>query len=302
MLRNILLGGISHLALYAPEDEKGADKPVKSAVELQRESIVVENNNTEEKKVEAKEEAKEEDKEEVEETAEVEDKKEEIAASEDKVDDLEEQLEDKTLTAKERERLENRIQKERKKNQELRKELEEANKQLAARPTDEKVFTEDEIERRADAKATQKQIEREFEASVNRIAKEAEKIDPAYKDKVAAMSEDYNNGMIPGAMIDILDNLPNHGGDVLMYLTKNEDEYEEIHALSPAKMALRLKDISDKIKKPIKQASKVPAPNDPLKGKGNSPEVLRDDMPMEDFARIRAQQVEARRKQKLGLH
>lgn len=240
--------------------------------------------------------------EETSETAEVEETEAAVEASEDKVEELEEELEDKTLTAKEREKLEARIEKERKKNRDLRKDLEEANRQLAARPDDQKVFTEEEIVKRAKEIAKEERIAEDFDAAVNRIAKEAQKLDKDYQAKVKAMSEDYNQGIIPGLMIGILDDLPNNGGDVLMYLANHEDEYEEIHVLSPAKMALRLKDISDKLKPKAKKISQVPAPNEGVKGKGTSPDVLRDDAPMEDWVRIRAKQVEERRKAKMGLH
>lgn len=244
---------------------------------------------------------KEEEVIEEEEIEEVEEVKEEIAASEEKVEELEEELEDKTLTAKEREKLESRIEKERKKNRDLRAELEDTKKQLAARPDDEKVFTEEEIVKRAKEYARDEIAAKEFEASVNRIAEEAKKLDKDFKTKIEAMAEDYNNGIIPGMMIGILDDLPNHGGDVIMYLTKHEDEYEEIYALSPAKMALKLKSISDKLKPKAKPVSKVPAPNEPLKGRGTTPDVL-NPKDMGNFVRIRAEQSEAFRKRKMGLN
>jgi hypothetical protein len=296
MLRNRLLSTTAYF--LAPDDEKGQ----KSAADLQRESIKVENSNdkADEKIEEEKVEAKEGDEEVIEEQEEEVDEK--LEASDEKVEELEEQLEDKTLTAKQREKLETRIAKERKKNKDLRDENESLKRQLAAKPDDEKVFTEEEIVKRAKEMAKEEINVREFEAAVNRIAAAAKKIDKDYKDKVTAMSEDYNDGVIPGQMIGILDDLPNNGGDVLMYLTKHEDEYEEIHVLSPAKMAIKLKEISDKLKKQTKQISKVPAPNNPLKGKGQTPEVLRDDMPMEDWVRIRAEQADRHRKIKMGLH
>jgi DNA repair exonuclease SbcCD ATPase subunit len=286
-----------------------ATEEQKKAAQAERDSIAIIKTEADAVKAKADAEAKiaEEDgvkkEEEVkeEEVKEPEDVEEKIEASEEKVEELEEELEDKTLTAKERERLKNRIEKERKKNRDLRKELEEANKQLAARPDDEKVFTEEEVVKRAKEFAKEEITKNEFEASVNRIAEEAKKIDKDFKTKIEAMAEDYNNGMIPGTMIGILDDLPNHGGDVLMYLTKHEDEYEEIHVLSPAKMALRLNDISNKLKKPPKPISKVPAPNEGLKGRGVTPDVL-DPKNMAEFARIRAAQSEAYRKRKMGLN
>lgn len=292
----------------ATEEQKKAAQAERDAIKIVKDEAGAIKAKAEAEAKIAEEDGKKEEKEEKEEVneqeetnEEVEEVKEEIEASEEKVEELEEELEDKTLTAKEREKLEARIEKERKKNRDLRKELEEANKQLAARPDDEKVFTEEEIVKRAKQLAKESRDIEEFEASVNRIADEAKKLDKDYQTKVIAMSEDYNGGIIPGAMIGILDDLPNHGGDVLVYLTKHEDEYEEIHALSPAKMALKLKAISDKLKKPAKPISKVPPPNEGLKGRGVTPDVL-DPKNMAEFARIRAAQSEAYRKRKMGLN
>lgn len=235
------------------------------------------------------------------ETAEVEEVVEQVEASEEKVEELEEELEDKTLTAKERERLEKRIQKEREKNRDLRVELEAAKKQLGARPEDEKVYTEDEIERRADEKAALKTAELNFESQVNRIADEAGKIDKSFQKKINALSEEMGS-LIPPTMINILDELPKHGADVLLYLA-NEDNYEEAEGvwnLTPARMALRLQKISDKLKPKPKPISKVPPTNERLNGRGTTPDVL-NPKNMDEFVRIRGQQQEAFRRKKMGL-
>lgn len=283
----------------------------KKAAQAERESIKIVKDEAGAVKAKAEAEAKiaeeagekkeEEIVEEVEKETEAEEKEAVIEDVEEVVDELEEKLEDKTLTAKEREKLEGRIEKERKKAKDLRDEVAQLKAQLAARPDDEKVFTEEEIVKRAKEYAKEEIAAKEFEASVNRIAEEAKKLDKDFKTKIEAMAEGYNGGIIPGMMIGILDDLPNHGGDVIMYLTKHEDEYEEIYALSPAKMALKLKAISDKVKPKPKIISKVPAPNEPLKGRGTTPDVL-NPKDMGNFVRIRAEQAEAYRRRKMGLN
>ncbi len=245
----------------------------KAALQAERDSIqVTKNTPAEIEKVEAKEE---------DEKSEIEEIKEEIAEGEEKVEELEEKLEDKTLTAKQREKLEARIEKQRKANKDLKDENEALKRQLAEKPDDEKTYTQEDIERLADERAQQKVIQKEFEASVTRIAKGCEKLDKNFRPKIDAMLEDAGDTGLPGMMIGILDDLPENGADVLMYLTKNGDEYEDIKGLNPARMALKLKEISDKIKKPVKKVSQLPDPKEPVGGKGTTPEQRaseKDDM------------------------
>lgn len=220
---------------------------------------------------------------------------EEVAANEEEIEDLEEEK-DEAKTEKDKARIQKRIDKLTAKNKTLADENASLKAQLAAKPDDEKALTQEDVERLAAQKVT----EREFEQAVNRIADSAAKFDKGFKTKINALAEEIGSP-IPGQMIGILDDLPNNGADVLLYLAKeeNQDEAEEIWKLSPAKMALKLSKISDKIK-PKKQISKVPAPNEALKGRGTSPDVL-NPKNMDEFVRIRAQQAEAFRKRKMGL-
>jgi len=53
----------------------------------------------------------------------------------------------------------------------------------------------------------------------------------------------------------------NVGAEVLVYLSKNIDAYEDIYSLSEGRMALKLQNLANKItKKPAKPVSQVPAP------------------------------------------
>ncbi len=221
---------------------------------------------------------------------------EEIQATEEEIEDLETEKEE-AKTEKDKARIQKRIDKLTAKNKTLADENASLRAQLAAKPDDEKVLTQADI----DAAKQQAKIEAEFESAVNRIADSAKKIDKEFKIKINALAEEMGSP-IPGQMIGILDDLPNNGADVLLYLAKDEnsDEAEEIWSLSPAKMALKLSKISDKLKPKPKPISKVPAPNEALKGRGTTPDVL-NPKNMEEFVRIRAQQAEAYRKKKMGL-
>lgn len=266
----------------------------------EREKIDVTNNKKEEPVIETKED-------EIEDKEEAAEKEEKVEASDDKVEELEEQLEDKTLTAKERERLEKRIQKEREKGKALRDENEDLKRQLAAKPDSEKALTEEDVERLAEQRAEQKVAVREFNASVNRIAESCKKIDKEFSEKVTAMVEDVSGtgSALPSVMVGILDDMPENGGPVLMHLANNVELYEELYQLNPVRMALKLKEISDSViakakKEKTKEISKVPEAKETLKGKGTTPEQRaseKDDM--DTFVRKRAREVEERQKARM---
>ncbi len=280
----------------ATEEEKAAAAKARDSIQsttVKKEEPVV----TEAKEDEVVEEVKEEV---------IEEK---VEASDEKVEELEEELEDKTLTAAERTRLEKRIQKEREKNKDLRDRLAAAEKQLADKPEGERTYTEEEVEQRAEQRAIQKTIEKEFQSSVKRIADSCQKIDKNFSEKVTAMVEDVTGtgSALPSMMVGILDDMPDHGGPVLMHLANNIEEYEEIYTLSPARMALKLKEISDNIiqkerKTKTKEISKVPEPKDGVRGKGTTPEqkaTEKDDMAT--FIAKRNREAENHRRQKAGL-
>lgn len=281
----------------ATEEQKEANKKEREAIEVTSSKATEQP----EEKVEAKEEVVEE----------VEEKEEAVEVSDDKVEELEDKLEDKTLTAADRAKMEKRLQKEREKNRDLRTRLDAVEKQLAAKPIEgEKTYTQEELEAEADKRADQKAAVREFNASVNRIAESCKKLDKEFSEKVTSMVEEVGGtgSALPSIMVGILDDLPKNGGPVLMHLAENVELYEEIHQLNPIKMALKLKDISDDIiakekKAKQKEISKVPEPKDKVAGKGTTPEQRASEKDsMQDFVRKRNAEVEARRKEKAGLH
>lgn len=283
-----------------------ATEAEKEAAAKQREAIDVINNKPEIKEVEEKE---AEVKEEVEKEEVVEAKEEEI----EKVEKTEEELEEEIKNAKsdkEKEKFEKRLGKEVAKRKTLEIELAAAKAALAEKGEGEVTYTEEEVERRAEQKAEQKAAVKEFNASVARIAENCKAIDKDFSNKVTAMVEEVSGTgtFLPSLMVGILDDLPNNGGPVLMHLANNVDEYEEIYQLSPARMALKLKEISDNLVQKEKNAkkkeiSKVPEPKDKLKGAGSTPEQRaneKDDMAT--FIKKRNKEAEEHRKNKLGLH
>ena len=251
-----------------------------------------------EEKIEAKTEENTETKVE---TETVTDNKEQIETSEEKQVELEtQQAEAKTVA--EKARIQRKIDKEVAKRKTLEEELAIVKKALAdATEGREGKYDEDEVEKRAETKANQKQAEREFVAASNRLADGAEKIDKDFLKKIKSIAEDV--APIPGHMIGILDDLDN-GAAVLAALASDVDEYERIITLNPTKAAVELSKMAVKIAtKPAKQLSKVPPPIDPIGGKTSSTSndlviTDKDVKNMNEFVRKRNAQIEERRKMK----
>lgn len=264
----------------------------KTPAELQRENIKV--TNSEEKQEEVKEEVVQEEVKEEETPEDI------IETSEEKEEQLEEEKKE-AKTQADKDRIQRRIDREVAKRKTLEDENKELRAKLAAKPDDENVLTEEDVEKRANQRALEMRARDNLERDQDKIVKQGEKADPKFIAKVNALAEDI--GKMPPVIVGILADLDN-GGLVLNYLTDNVDEAEKIWAMNPTRMALELKNIDIKIaKKPEKKISKVPAPNDPVGGKGNNPEVLSDKDDMKDWVRKRNAQVEERKKARLGgLH
>lgn len=210
-------------------------------------------------------------------------------------------------------RLQKRIDKQTGTNKTLEKELNDAKTKLEAKLADGEVgLTEDDVEKRAEEKAAIKTAEREFTSACNRLADGATKIDKDFAVKVNAMSEDI--GKIPSQMIGILDDLDN-GPAVLTHLVNNVEDAEEIYGLSIPKMSIKLAKLSEKLitenkNKKNKEISNVPKPNAPIGGGSATPPTVQAALAgsngvitrekMENFNRIRAQQVAERQKARMG--
>jgi hypothetical protein len=259
--------------------------------------------------IENKEEKEVEIKEEVVETKEetIKENKEEIEA----VTKTEEELETEKAAAKtvtEKARIQRKIDKEVAKRKTLEEENAELKRKLAeATEGKEGKYDEDEVEKRAETKAQQKQAEREFVTASNRLADAAEKIDKDFLKKIKTIAEDV--APIPGHMIGILDDLDN-GAAILANLADDVDEYERIITLNPTKAAVELAKIGNKLlaKPEPKKLSKLPEPINPIGGKTSSTnnELVITDKEIkdsggtitQDFIRKRNAQIAERQKMK----
>ena len=181
--------------------------------------------------------------------------------------------------------------------------------QLAANP--DKTLTEEEVQRRADAIASEKitakeleNLQKEFNKNCDKIQASAEKLDKEFNKKIHEIAADL--GPLPTRMMNVLFDLDN-GADVLNFLASDVDEAERIYDLQnkPEKLGIALSKISDKLaeaKKPKpKEISKVPDPMAPVNGnRVQSTQIVAKDMTpdgMENYVRKRQLQIEQRRKQ-----
>jgi hypothetical protein len=302
LLRNKFLNTTAFLL------EKEVDS--RTAAQIERDSIEVTNKNKEEKEEVEKEE------EEIEE----EEKEEEEKEEEKEVEETDEQKTARIAQEKEK-RREDRIQK-RIDKLTAEKETLKAEKEALAKQLSEKTvegLSEEEVDRRAEAKAATKIAEqqeannkKEFEKNCDLLEASAIKINKDFSNKVQEMVTEIGSP-IPAIMINIMADLDNeNGGAVLNYLANNIDETEELYGidrsgklyvLSERKMTQKLIRISDKLKedtKKPKDKSNVPPPITPI-NEGSRDLLNRQLTGKEDqetFNRIRARQVEERRKQR----
>lgn len=272
-----------------------SDEASKAAANAERAAIKVEMIKKEEEPVvEAK---VEETTEEVAEEVAEEETTEEVETAEesDEVKSLKAQLE------KERAKFQKRIDRTTAEKKEQASKLAELEKIIAAKTSEDgDRLTLEEAEKRANELAEQKVAEREFLNACNRLANAATKIDKDFDRKITELGKDV--APLPGYMIGILDDLDN-GGAILKYFTDNQDEYEEIIAMSQTKMAVKLSKLSTKLetesKVPPKKVSKVPDPITPVGGKGGGNNFVltdNDTKDMQTFIKKRQAMVEQRRK------
>lgn len=183
------------------------------------------------------------------------------------------------------EKMQKRIDKLTAKNRTTETEKAELQKLLDAKVKDGEVpLTEDEVERRSELKANEKLNKREFDKTCEKLATAALKLDPKFNDNIQTMAEEI--GLIPPVMIGILDDLEN-GANVLAHLAKNPEEAEEIYKMSPAKMAISLAKLADKVvtKTKPKPVSQVPPPNATLSGSARGTPPLNDSMTDNEWIR-----------------
>lgn len=158
-----------------------------------------------------------------------------------------------------------------------------------------KVLTEEDVKTEAQKIAQQQRAQEKLDNAFDKLEKSAKEIDKNFPEKITELGQDY--GLIPISMIEILDDLE-RGGAVLNYLCDNPEEYEEIRKLTPGKMATKLNAINEKVKpkKAVKEISKVPAPNQPVKPQATPNDtVVTGKESMEDFVRKRQAMREKKR-------
>lgn len=148
-------------------------------------------------------------------------------------------------------------------------------------------LTQEDIERIADQKAEAKLFERDC----NRVAAEATKLNPTFMEEWDDVIDPKKGGIgypsneLLSAIID-LDNSP----QILNILAKDSTKLEQLYSLRGAKLGVALAKISEDIKKPKpKPVSRAPAPIEPVGGGNRTPGVLRDDMPMDQWVKLREQ-------------
>ena len=280
----------------------------KSKEELERESIQVEETKKEEEpkedgksdsdgegdnkdgEADPEEESKEEIEEEiVEETAE-----------EKTIREADEAAEADTKSKRQVERMQKRIDTLTAKTRTTETENAELKKLLDAKKEDGSLtLTEEEVERRAELKAEEKLGARQFQKAVDSLAKGANALDKEFNKNIKIVTDEI--ALLPPVMIGILEDLENEAGknvgaEVLVYLSKNIDAYEDIYSLSEGRMALKLQNLANKItKKSAKPVSQVPAPNKPVAG-NNVQSPLNDKMTDDEWIAKRNAEVAAKRR------
>ena len=279
----------------------------KSKEELERESIQVEEIKKEEKEDDKSNDDGEGDSKDGEADADKETDKEEVeeevveeTAEEKTIREADEAAEADTKTKRQVERMQKRIDTLTAKTRTTETENVELKKLLDAKKEDGSLtLTEEEVERRAELKAEEKLGARQFQKAVDSLAKGANALDKEFNKNIKIVTDEI--ALLPPVMIGILEDLENEAGknvgaEVLVYLSKNIDAYEDIYSLSEGRMALKLQNLANKIsKKPAKPVSQVPAPNKPVGG-NNVQSPLNDKMTDDEWISKRNAEVAAKRR------
>lgn len=302
MLRNLFLN--TSAIRYAPPDDDGN----KTAAELEREEIALtelppskdketkddksgtddKGDNKESETAEDEADNSKEEKEEVEEEQE----EAEETPEEKAIREADEAANAETKSKRQVERMQKRIDTLTAKTRTTEAENAELKKLLDAKKEDGTLtLTEEEVERRAELKAQEKVANRQFEKAVTFLANGANALDKEFNKNIKNVTDEI--GLLPPVMIGILEDLESEhtgkkvGSEVLVYLSKNIDDYEDVFGLSEGKMALKLQSIANKItKKAARPVSRVPAPNSPIGG-GRVSTALHDSMSDEDWIKRR---------------
>lgn len=180
--------------------------------------------------------------------------------------------------------------------------------QLAEKTVD--GLTEEEVERRAEARAEEKRKadkiladQKEFEKNCDTLEDAAKKVDKDFTKKINELVQDIGSA-IPNTVINTLVELDHgNGGEVLAYLANNVDEAEDVFELKDdaRKLTIKLTRISDKLveakKAPKRQRSNLPPPIEPVTegNRKDSTGPLTGKESMEDFVAKRNKQIAEKR-------
>jgi multidrug efflux pump subunit AcrA (membrane-fusion protein) len=309
MFKNLMNGiSLSALMLRDKENDDGGDAKAKLRTELAKGNITKEADASDDKEDDAEGGDKEGDDEDNDEKEEGDDKEEEDEnlTDEEKAAKVEAEKQAEKIAAKAK-RKEDRTQR---RIDELTAQAKTAREELEAfkKANPDSKLSEEEVESRATAKAAEKlaaknleDIQKAFEATCDKLQKDARKIDKNFDDKIADIADQF--GRIPSFMIGVLDDFDN-GAEVLTLIANDDDLAEKIWDLKakPAKMTKELVLISNQLleakKKPRKEISKVPDPITKVTGSRviNGAVTEADTKDMDRYVAKRQAQIAERRK------
>jgi len=320
LLRNLMNGAsLSAMMLRDADDEGGSADPRTKLRESLTKNVMVTSGEKQPEANEGDEENNEEGEEEREEEEEGEEEENEGEEGKD-VKEGEEGKEETEEEKKAREAQEKQAAKAQRKADRMQRRIDEATAarkaaeaevarlkaQIEANP--EQKLTAEEVERLAEEKAAKRLAERQakemqdqFDAACEKLAKDASKVDKDFNAKINDIAEQF--GPIPSFMIGVLEDFEN-GGEVLAYIANDDDIAEQIYSYKnkPAKLTKELVAISNQLidaKKPKPKAlSKVP---DPVKPVGSTRVVSNviteaDTKNMESYVAKRQRQMMEKRK------
>ena len=155
--------------------------------------------------------------------------------------------------------------------------------QRAAKIVEERLKARDEQVSKAKAEEADRTLTQNWQKSVEKVRDKYDDYDEVTQD------EGFNpTPAMARAMLE-----SDQKAEIAYYLAKNPEEMERIAKMSPLRQAAEVLKLEDKVasKAPAKKPSKAPAPIDPVGGKSGSEGRLRDDLPMDEWLRIRNKQV-----------
>lgn len=148
-----------------------------------------------------------------------------------------------------------------------------------------------EINRRAEALANQRALQRSFDDACNRVADAGKSEYPDWSETLTTLGQ---MGGVPNAALEAITEAKD-GHKLMDHLAKNPDEAMRIFALPPIRQAVEIARLETSLLAPKARAiSATPPPAKPLGGAQRITADLRDDEPMADWAKKRIDQLRAK--------